>query len=216
MKTMKRTAVLLSLLVVALIFGMAQVSVSEVTQFDNAYWASFKPEVQALRKMEPFSPEREQKAIELALAGAVIDRNLHAIGATSPYYEMKLREKYGYTWVPSLLQAPGIGTDHPAFMMPPGVNAPGIQPYPVNAPSGAVKVSTKLEDYPPYAAPNPGEVVVDKTIVGAYNVGTYYHAGPGDSKDIPAGTIVTEPRGKFVKKVFFNPFGGSVVWEKIG
>ncbi len=209
---MNRLFNLLIVLVLAFLPIVAQTP--ESIAFDNAYWASFPPEVQALRTMEPLSAAREEKATALAVSGIIIDRNIHALGAVSPFYEMRLREKYGYTWVPSILQPPGVGTDHPWFMMPPGINAPGIQPYPVNPPAGSVKVSSKIADYPAFAKETPPPAV-DNTIVGAYNVGNYYFSGPGDSKDIPAGTVVTEARGKFAKKVWYTPFGASVMWEKL-
>jgi hypothetical protein len=99
----------------------------------DAYWAMQPPAVQALRNI-PTLAEREVKATELAQEGYVID------GATmvyqfDPLQINQLRQFYGYTWYPSLLQ--------PAIQVVPGVTLPGHPSYdPNNSPPGSVVVST--------------------------------------------------------------------------
>ena len=137
-----------------------------VTQaaFDAAYWASFPPAVAALQSMQvdveisPAPPNgRTQTAINLAKQGFVIDTETMVYG-WGPYLMMSDRQAFGFTWVPSLLQAPPT--------IAPGVNDPGVAAYnPNNPPAGSIKVSTNLADYPPYATPAPVPTVTD--LVGA-------------------------------------------------
>ena len=174
--------------------------------FESAYWASFKPEVQALKDMEPFSAERMAKAVELAIAGNLIDGEIQARGA-NPWETMKLREAYGYTWVPSLLQPPPV--------LAPGIVAPGIASYdPSNPPVGSILVSSDESHYPPFAPPAP---VVVPTAVPAKPMFTVsqgpgrYSVLPGDSS--PVGTPYDGPEGSFIKKSVAGPFGAWTWWE---
>jgi hypothetical protein len=187
-----------------------------VTQaaFDAAYWASFPPAVAALQSMQvdveisPAPPNgRTQTAINLAKQGFVIDTETMVYG-WGPYLMMSDRQAFGFTWVPSLLQAPPT--------IAPGVNDPGVAAYnPNNPPAGSIKVSTNLADYPPYATPAPVPTVTD--LVGAQILAgvNQYFAVYGDTS--PAGTDFTDARGKFQKfaSVINEPMGSHVwyYWE---
>lgn len=180
---------------------------TEREQFNSAYWGSFAPEVQALNDMEPFSGERMAAAIALAQKGFCIDGAIQAQGA-NPFETMKLREGYGYTWIPSLLQAP--------VPIAPGIMIPGQPMYDAaNPPAGSIKVSSKVEDYPPFLKP---ETPTDPQPVPArpcleVKIGPGMAAMmPGDLS--PAGTTWTAPNGVvWVKRVAPAITGVSVWWE---
>lgn len=182
---------------------------NEREQFNAAYWGSFPPEVQALSGMEFLSSERMAAAVKLALAGHTIDHVIQAQGA-SPYETMKLREAYGYTWVPSLLQPP--------VPIAPGIWVPGQPMYdPANPPAGSIKVSSKVEDYPPFpvaeapVAPKPNPAPARPCLEVSLGPGMAV-AMPGDYS--AAGTSWTAPNGAvWVKKIAPSPFGSSIWWE---
>jgi len=71
--------------------------------FDNEYWASQPPAVQALRTMDP--SERTTMAAQLAGEGYQIDVPIMVWG-WDPSITMSMRKAEGYTWVPSALQNP--------------------------------------------------------------------------------------------------------------
>jgi hypothetical protein len=97
--------------------------------FNDAYWAHFAPEVQALRDM-PHGKARENAAETLAKAGHVIDVPIQAWG-WDPWKVMNLRQHYGMQFVPSALMAGG--------------------PLDREVP-GAIRVSLSATHYPVYAA----------------------------------------------------------------
>jgi hypothetical protein len=72
--------------------------------FDNAYWASQPPAVQALRTMSD-QDERTDAASQLANEGYSIDVPIMVWG-WDPYTTTNMRAAEGYTWVPSALQQP--------------------------------------------------------------------------------------------------------------
>ncbi len=167
--------------------------------FDQAYWASQPPEVQAIESMA--SPEAT--ALSLAAKGFVIDVPI-MIWKWDPWKVMRLRQQYGYTWVPSALQPP--------IQEAPGINEPGLTPYdPNNPPAGSIKVSTNLADYPPFNPPAPAPPSPQTTdYVGSLDFGNTYFALPGDPT--PDGVIVTDVRGSFLKhrQVVQTPFGPMI------
>ena len=85
-------------------------------QFDQAYWASQPPEVQALPGMAD-PDQRATQAATLATNGFTIDVPIMVWG-WDPYLVMTMRAQFGYTWVPSALQPP--------VTIAPGLSQPGV------------------------------------------------------------------------------------------
>lgn len=85
---------------------------------------------------------------QLIAQGFTVDEEIDAEGM-DPYTTMFMRELYGNTWEPS-----GLGETQVTDISQPGaVVSPGKYSGPV--PAGQIKVSTMIEDYPPYPlAPN--------------------------------------------------------------
>lgn len=109
-----------------------------LTAFDAAYWAYQPTAVQALKNANK-GLDASQTVQSVVLAqqlmsqGYVIDVPIMVWG-WDPYATMYIREFVdGFTWVPSGGQSAGGGTGVP--------------------PPGAIKVSTNLADYPPFAPP---------------------------------------------------------------
>lgn len=175
-------------------------------QFDEAYWASQPPEIQALQTITD-PGQRAAQAAQLATAGFTIDVPIMVWG-WDPYLVMSMRAQLGYTWVPSALQPP--------VTIAPGDTQPGVVPYnPADPPAGSIKVSTNIQDYPPYktapaqnsSAPAPTDPV------GAQSIGNIYLSVPGDTS--ADGTRFSDARGTFQKHVVVTPFGRSSYWQKI-
>jgi hypothetical protein len=105
-------------------------STDSILSFDNAYWASQPPAVQALRNIDD-PAQRSELAGQLAASGYQIDAPIMVWG-WDPSQVTSLRQEMGYTWVPSAMQnpvaaAPGDGI--------------GSQSYdPSNPPSGSIPV----------------------------------------------------------------------------
>lgn len=100
--------------------------------FDQAYWASQPPAVQALQKIQ--NPEqRATLATQLANEGYSIDVPIMVWG-WDPSITTAMRQADGYTWVPSALQNPVEDA--------PGLPAVGsIAAYtPNNPPAGSIMV----------------------------------------------------------------------------
>jgi hypothetical protein len=109
----------------------ATVDKSKMTP-DEAYWAEQPAAVQALRNMPP--DQISQAAMALAKQGYAIDVPIMVWG-WDPLTTMMWRQNYGYTWVPSALDAP--------VQLAPGLSFPGLTPYDANnPPAGSIKVST--------------------------------------------------------------------------
>ena len=178
------------------------------TQFDQAYWASQPPEVRALVGIAD-QTQRASVAAQLASQGFTIDVPIMVWGWDA-YLVMTMRANYGFTWVPSALQ--------PAVTMAPGVSIPGTLPYdPANPPPGSIRVSTNIQDYPPFdppAPPTPQPAPVGTDPVGNQSVGTLYYSVPGVD-NYPDGAKYTDSRGTFLKHVVITPFGRTCYWEKI-
>lgn len=176
--------------------------------FDKAYWASQPPEVQPLQG----KPDAV-RAMDLAQKGFTIDVPI-MVWNWDAWKVMRLREQYGYTWVPSALQPP--------IQEAPGIHLPGLTPYdPSNPPAGSIRVSTSIADYPPYVSSGSGGTPPAPTpanYVGSLNFGDIYFALPGDPT--PDGVTVTAPNGIFRKHrtVTQTPFGPMIngYYEKIG
>src|SRR5271155_2187828 len=107
-------------------------------QFDQAYWASQPPQIQALPSITD-PDQRAAEAATLATSGFTIDVPIMVWG-WDPYLVMTMREQFGYTWVPSALQPP--------VTIAPGTAQPGVVAYdPLHPPAGSIKVSTNIADY---------------------------------------------------------------------
>jgi len=103
----------------------------DTTAADDAYWAAQPPAVQQLRDMQDFD-QRKTVAANLAAEGYTIDVPIMVWG-WDPSKTMQARQSYGYTWVPSALQAPVTAA--------PGITAPGLTPYDAsNPPAGSISV----------------------------------------------------------------------------
>jgi hypothetical protein len=180
----------------------------ETTQqlFDQAYWASQPPAVQALRALvDP--DQRANAAAELATEGFTIDVPI-MVWAWDAYLVMTMRAQFGYTWVPSALQPP--------VTIAPGDAQPGVVAYdPFHAPAGAIKVSTNIQDYPPFTlAPSPTpQKPGGGDPVGAQSIGNIYLSVPGET--YPDGAEFTDARGTFEKRLVVTPFGANAYWEKV-
>ncbi len=175
--------------------------------FDKAYWTSQPPEVRALPAIEDFD-QRISRGAALAAKGFIIDVPI-MVWNWDPYLVMKMRGDYGYTWVPSALQ--------PSIAMAPGVTQPGAASYdPTHAPSGSIRVSTNITDYPPFDSPTPApqQQSANGDPVGLQSLGTLYLSVAGES--YPDGAKFTDTRGVFLKHVALTPFGRANYWEKVG
>lgn len=190
-------------------------------QFDQAYWASQPPEIQAFETIDP--AQRAAQAATLATSGFIIDVPIMVWG-WDPYLVMMQRAQYGYTWVPSALQPP-IG-------IAPGLTEPGVVPYnPADPPPGSIIVPPMSELtaaganvaallqvwYPPYGPPTPSPSTpptpAPSDPVGVQTIGNIYTSVPGD--DYPSGATYSDSRGTFQKEVIVTPFGRVSYWELI-
>lgn len=191
------------LLVLSLLSLFSFIGAQELT--NDIYWLAQPPAVRELRFLPDNGTERYTKAESLAKEGFKIDVPIMVFGWDAVKV-MKLRHDYGYTWVPSALM--------PNITIAPGLVMHGSAPYDPNAPpSGAIKVSTEAKDFPPFEKPVPVEQKVSESPVGLQSLGSIYLTVAGDK--FPDGTIVNEPRGKFIKKVKVSPFGAWAYWEKL-
>jgi hypothetical protein len=99
--------------------------------FDDTYWASQPPAVQALRSMSDYD-QRSQLASQLEAQGYNIDVPIMVWG-WDPAKITAARQSYGYTWVPSAEQSP--------ITIAPGISQPGDTPYNANnPPAGSIAV----------------------------------------------------------------------------
>ena len=115
--------------------------------FDTAYWNAQAPAVASLQTLAG-EAQRETAAQALAQNGLIIDVPIMVWG-WDPWKVMLLRQSFGYTWVPSMLQANLASA-------PRGMPPFGQSPYnPNDPPPGSIKVSTNIADYPPYTPPSP-------------------------------------------------------------
>jgi hypothetical protein len=174
-------------------------------QFDQAYWASQPPQVQALEGITD-QDQRASQAATLATGGFIIDVPIMVWG-WDPYLVMTMRAQFGYTWVPSALQPP--------VTIAPGLAQPGAVAYdPLHPPPGSIKVSTNIADYPPFIPPpqpTPQSPVEDP--VGMQSIGDIYLSVPGET--YPNGATFTDSRGTFEKHLVVTPFGLNAYWELI-
>ena len=176
--------------------------------FEAAYWASKPPEVQRLHTITD-QGQREPLAVSLANQGFIIDTQIMVWG-WSAYWTMFLREQYGYTWVPSLMQPP--------VLISPGLNNLPVTPYdPKHIPAGAIKVSLDLDDYPPFT---PVVIPPDQTptsVIGVWQgVGNIWtvamHADTSKLKNMEK--VNGGDKGNFVYHLVKTPFGFNEYFTK--
>jgi hypothetical protein len=129
--------------------GQASAANAYQALFDTAYYASKPPAFQplysgragaAMYAAVPLTQDEVNAQIARLLAqGYIIDEQIDFLGL-DPYTIMYVRQQYGNTWVPA-----GLG-DVSATSEPPVM-------YTGPVPSGAIKVSTLLSDFPFYPIP---------------------------------------------------------------
>jgi len=101
-----------------------------IRTFDDAYWAKQPDPIKALRNIDD-PTQRAFQAANLAASGYKIDVPIMVWG-WDPSKVTDLRKSFGYTWVPSAMEAP--------VEQAPGVASFG-QPYdPNSAPGGSIAV----------------------------------------------------------------------------
>jgi hypothetical protein len=124
------------------------------TTFNTAYYASKPPAFQALYAGRPGAAMAASNGLtqdqawalvgQLIAQGWTIDEEIDA-EAMDPYTTMFMRELYGNTWEPA-----GLGETQVTDISQPGAV---VQPNVGPVPPGQIKVSTMIEDYPPYPVP---------------------------------------------------------------
>jgi hypothetical protein len=185
----------------------AQCSFPQATLTDAIYWAAQPPAVQALRGHSA-DPTIAKQAATLATQGYTIDVPIDVYGWDAVCV-MGYRLEFGYTWVPSALQA--------NIAVAPGVTQPGSVSYdPNHAPAGSIKVSLNAKDYPPFIVP----VVVPPStaLVGACFAGSNICVmGPGavtaeerGAAGLVNGKTVVQAGVTFTFHSVATPFGNSV------
>jgi hypothetical protein len=120
------------------------------TAFNTSYYMSKPPAFQPLysgrpgAQMTASNPLTQDQAWalvgQLIAQGWTIDEEIDA-ECMDPYTTMFMRELYGNTWEPA-----GLGAIPSTQVLTPGE-------YSGPVPAGQIKVSTMIEDYPPYPAP---------------------------------------------------------------
>jgi hypothetical protein len=183
--------------------------------FDPIYWAHQPSPVAALAQLAvdvgaPSSSGRTATAIQLATAGYQIDVPID-INGWDAFLTMQMRQQFGYTWVPALLQQPVCAA--------PGLAYPGCPAYnPNSPPAGSITVSlnigdagkTSWGDYPPFNPPAPvvtAPQALPTSCVGISVGAGYYTAIPACGATLKNGqTYSQDPRGPFVYHTAQTPF----------
>jgi hypothetical protein len=130
--------------------GVTSAANAYQTAFNTAYYAAKPPAFQplyggrpgaAMASSYPLTQDQAWVLIgKLIAQGWVVDEEIDA-EAMDPYTTMFMRELYGQTWEPA-----GLGETQSNQALTPGM-------YSGPVPAGQIKVSTMIEDYPPYPAP---------------------------------------------------------------
>ena len=130
--------------------GVSSAANAYQASFNAAYYASKPPAFQPLYNGRPGSafpnalPLTQDQAWalipQLLAQGWIVDEEIDAEGM-DPYTTMFMRQLYGQTWEPA-----GLGETQSSEVLTPGE-------YTGPVPAGQIKVSTMIEDYPPYPAP---------------------------------------------------------------
>jgi hypothetical protein len=146
--------------------GVTSAANAYQTAFNTAYYKSKAPAMQPLYGGRPGCPvttdltqdEAWKLVGQLLAQGYLIDEEIDAEGM-DPYTTMFMRELYGQTWEPA-----GLGETQSTEVLTPGQFSGPV-------PAGQIKVSTMIEDYPPYPVPADGAPVVHPTPQAANPVG---------------------------------------------
>ncbi len=128
--------------------GVSSAANAYQAAFNIAYYASKPPVFQPLYGGRPGCPvtsgitqDQAWTLIgQLIAQGWTIDEEIDA-EAMDPYTTMFMRQLYGNTWEPA-----GLGATQSTEVLTPGE-------YSGPVPAGQIKVSTMIEDYPPYPVP---------------------------------------------------------------
>ncbi len=173
----------LTFLAAFLVVGVA--TAADLDKFSE-YWLSRPPAVRMLADLPPASPARMQLARDLAKMGFVIDRAIDADGA-DPFETMKLRQEYGYTWVPGSFQAP--------ISIAPGLYVPGLPSYdPDSPPAGSIAVATSWRPHP---EKNPSPVFLRRGAAAEWSVRPGAKVSAGDRRE--EDRVLPDPFGSYVK-----------------
>lgn len=185
----------------------------KVTMTDQGYFAAQRPEVRELMQLE--AEDRPTRALELATRASDpvrIDEVIQVWG-WSATLTMTLREEYGMPWVPNMMQ-------QNVYVVP----FPGVPVYdPLHPPPGAIKVSTKSEDYPPFEAPASPVAPASAMWVGnpfGFQIdGKEVYAAPAQLR-VPEGTERQEDGKRFQYHLLGNslmsPQERTGVWLLLG
>ncbi len=139
--------------------------------------------------------QRATTAAQLATQGFTIDVPIMVWGWDA-YLMMTMRAQFGYTWVPSALQPP--------VTIAPGDTQPGADSLrSVESAAGSIKVSTNIQDYPPYnPAPQPTpQTPASDDPVGLQSIGNIYLSVPGET--YPDGAAIHRQRGEHLKSIWW-------------
>jgi len=190
-------------------------------EFCDMYWAAQPLEVQVLKDMVKKLYTDELQYADLAVVGEDLAKKGYKIDAeimiygNNPWSTMLSRQRYGYTWYPSLFQEP--------IRMTPGNSAPSVPSYdPLNPPPGSIKITLDPADYPsvvpPVIQPPTPMTAKPNFSIPPTPSGTYYTiAGDtsGDGTKYEGRGELGEPVLKFRKVVKYGPFGGWAWWEVV-
>jgi hypothetical protein len=154
--------------------GVSSAANAYQTAFNTAYYLSKPPAFQPLYNGRPGAPNAALAPLTItqvwALVGTLIaggwpvDEEIDAEGM-DPLTTMFMRELYGNTWEPSGLGASTVSSvDQPGAVVSQGQ-------YSGPVPAGQIKVSTLIEDYPPFPAPANNAPVAPPTPLAASPVG---------------------------------------------
>jgi hypothetical protein len=125
--------------------GVSSAANAYQTAFNTAYYASKPPAFQPLYGGRPGCPitaglmqdQTWTLVGQLIAQGWTIDEEIDA-ESMDPYTTMFMRQLYGNTWEPA-----GLGAFQSSQVLTPGEFSGPV-------PAGQIKVSTMIEDYPPY------------------------------------------------------------------
>lgn len=168
--------------------------------FDAAYFAWLDPRALAVTKLNDASMSiqaRLNNCTPLLMDGLILDPVIF-MECDDPYESMIVREAEGFVWYPGLGQA--FPSDRTAMWSGP-------------VPPGAIRISSKIADYPPFA-PDPPPIPFDPNLIGPDLSFQMPYAGVGSDGQIyqgmfpvfsaraqaafPEGHVQTTPAGKFL------------------
>jgi hypothetical protein len=178
----------------------------QATLTDAIYWAHQPPAVQSLQTYS--GNDIVAKAMGLATQGFTIDVPV-MVWHWDPVCTMGYRQEYGYTWVPSALQA--------APVIAPGISQPGTPSYnPSQPPAGSILVSLNAADYPPFNPPLPVPPPATNVVGVCYPGTGICNVGPGLPAGIVDGATVSQNGASYLFHAVATPFGTSKWFSPVG